>query len=414
MTLSAQPIEGDLFPGGDGAARTRVLVCLDRYLPGTQYGGPIRSLANMVFYLSSHFDFYIVTKDRDVMDKKPYEGVTPDKWHRVGESRVLYCSSVRPSILQRAYREVRPDAIYLNEMWVDFTRLMLVLNRVGEFGDTPVVVAPRGAFSPGALAIKGAKKFVYMKLAKFFGMHDGVTWQATTPRETLDLLRAAPARNIDPNSIRVAYNINDAEASTAPHASKRPGDLEMVFIGRISEMKNLHFLLEILAQVVGRVRLNIYGPIAGSDQHYWDQCQAKIARLPENVAVDYRGPLEHNAVPGALHEHHFFVLPTKGENFCHAAVESLINGTPVVLSDETPWVNLNDCRAGFDLPLDDRAAWVSAIQQCVDMDSSTYRSYLEGARAYGRQFSVESAVAQHVELFATALKARSLGPLVTS
>ena len=119
-------------------------------------------------------------------------------------------------------------------------------------------------------------------------------------------------------------------------------------------MKNLHFLLELLRDIRGQVQLNLFGPVAESDVAYWARCKALLAQLPANIMVEYQGSLDHSAVPQALREHHFFVLPTRGENFCHAAVESFVNGTPVILSDETPWINLSEVHAGFDISLNDR------------------------------------------------------------
>jgi glycosyltransferase involved in cell wall biosynthesis len=175
----------------------------------------------------------------------------------------------------------------------------------------------------------------------------------------------------------------------------------------MSEMKNLHFLIEILQQIRGEVQLNLFGPVAESDVAYWGKCRKLIAQTPDNIQITYKGSLDHSAVSDVLHDHHFFILPTKGENFCHAAVESIINGTPVILSDETPWSNLCEKRAGFDIPLKDRKGWVVALQKCVDMDQMTYERYLNGTREYSRQFSVEAVVQQHFVMFEAALRERT-------
>jgi hypothetical protein len=59
--------------------------------------------------------------------------------------------------------------------------------------------------------------------------------------------------------------------------------------------------------------------------------------------------------------------------------------------------------AGFDISLNDRERWVAVLQACVDMDEKTYAAYLDGARGYGRRFSVEEAVKQHITMFEAAL-----------
>jgi glycosyltransferase involved in cell wall biosynthesis len=406
MTVSVAQIEEMAAPVSSHSERKRVLVCAASYLPGYKSGGPIRSIANMVAHLSSQFDFYVVTRDRDATDTESYPGVTPNKWYRVGNARVLYCSSVGPGILLRAAREVRPDIISLNSFQDVFTRIMVLLRRGGALGDTPMLLAARGEFSPGAMEIKRNKKAIYRHSTKLLGFHENLLWQVSTARERSELLAAAPARRLDPDSVYVACNISDIVVSAAPHVAKESGSAKLAFITRISEKKNLHFLLELLKELRGQVQLNLFGPVAETDSAYWGRCRALLAQLPANIMVEYHGSLDHSAVPQVLHDHHFFVLPTRGENFCHAAVESFVNGTPVILSDETPWVNLNEVRAGFDISLDDRERWIAVLQECVDMDPQAYAAYLSGARGYGRRFSVEEAVSQHLAMFDAALNVR--------
>jgi glycosyltransferase involved in cell wall biosynthesis len=397
-----EPIEGNPVPNGS-QGRRRILVCTARYLPGFKSGGPIRSVANMIARLSPRYDFYVLTRDRDATDTSTYPGILPDQWHNAGNAKVLYCSTAGTAILRRAFREVRPGLILLNSFQEKFTVSAMLLRRLGTFGKTPIVLAPRGEFSPGAMEIKRTKKLIYRQAAKLLGLHGGLLWQATAAREKQELIEAAPAWRLDPDSIHIAHNISEARASDAPPMRKHAGTLKLVFISRISEKKNLHFLLEVLQKVEGRVELDIFGPVAEMDAAYWERSKALIDRMPANVAATYHGSLDHGGVPRVLSEHHFFVLPTRGENYCHAAVESFLNGTPVLLSDETPWNNLQEVKAGFDLPLNDPQGWVRAIQRCVDMEQADYVQYIEGTSAYRHRFSIESAVEQHVRLFEAAL-----------
>jgi glycosyltransferase involved in cell wall biosynthesis len=383
--------------------RKRVLVCVPRYLPGYKSGGPTRAVANMIANLGLQFSFYVVTMDRDQGDTERYPGIEADRWTRVGNAQVLYCSAVTSRMLRKAFHDVQPDVIHLNSFQNIFTRAMLLLRRTGEFGKIPVILAPRGEFSVGAMEIKRKKKAVYRKAARLAGLYEDLHWQVSAPPEGRDLLKAAPVRQLHPDSIHVAHEIFDGQVSTAPHPAKNSGSVRLVFIARISEMKNLHFLADCLTHLRGEVEFNIYGPVSESDKAYWERCKASLTKLPANIRAEYHGTLDHAAVPQTLHDHHFFVLPTMGENYCHSAVESIINGTPVVLSNATPWVNLAQFRAGFDIPLADRNGWTTALQSCVEMDQQVYSGYLEGTRTYARQFSIEEAVREHYSMFQTAI-----------
>src|ERR1700722_6785385 len=160
--------------------RRRILVCVPRYLPGFKSGGPVRAIANMIESLASLADFFVVTRDRDASDARPYPGITPGQWHRVGSASVLYCSSITFSKLASAYRHVQPDIISLNSFQEKITRLMVLLSRFGALGKTPIILAPRGEFSPGAMEIKAAKKILYRQLANLIGLHDRLQWQVSS------------------------------------------------------------------------------------------------------------------------------------------------------------------------------------------------------------------------------------------
>ena len=128
----------------------------------------------------------------------------------------------------------------------------MLLRRGGALGDTPMLLAARGEFSPGAMEIKPKKKTLYRHSTKLMGFHENLLWQVSTPRERSELLAAAPARRLDPDSVDVACNISDTIVSTAPHVTKESGSLKLAFITRISEKKNLHFLLELLREPAGK------------------------------------------------------------------------------------------------------------------------------------------------------------------
>ena len=97
-------------------------------------------------------------------------------------------------------------------------------------------------------------------------------------------------------------------------------------------MKNLDFAIAVLAAINGGVNFNVFGPI--EDRLYWADCQRLAERLPGNVRLRYRGLVKPDEVAQVLERHHLFFLPTRGESFGHAIVESLMAGCPVLISDQ--------------------------------------------------------------------------------
>jgi glycosyltransferase involved in cell wall biosynthesis len=122
------------------------------------------------------------------------------------------------------------------------------------------------------------------------------------------------------------------------------------------------------------------------------------------VAVDYRGEVTPAEVLNTFSGSDLFVLPTRGENYGHVILESLIAGTPVLLSDRTPWQASGD-NAVQVLPLENPDAWVVAIERWAQMDAQHLERMRLAARAYAQRYLDSSeAVAQNRALFTWAAK----------
>ena len=159
--------------------------------------------------------------------------------------------------------------------------------------------------------------------------------------------------------------------------------LKIVFLSRISKMKNLCGALEMLNGLKGQIQFNIYGPI--EDKAYWMECQKIISNLSDNITVQYCGNIVHDRVTDVMGEHDLFFLPTLGENFGHVILEALCSGCPVLISDRTPWRSLEGKGIGWDITLDRPEMFRKVIQTCIDMDSVEHKKWSERAREYGLQ-----------------------------
>ena len=46
--------------------RPKILCFVSHYLPGYLSGGPVKSISNLVDHLKDHFEFFIITSDREL------------------------------------------------------------------------------------------------------------------------------------------------------------------------------------------------------------------------------------------------------------------------------------------------------------------------------------------------------------
>lgn len=364
---------------------------LDYYLPGYKAGGPIRTIANMIERLGDEFEFHIITSDRDLGDGHPYPGMAVGSWQQVGKAQVLYLprSEIGFSVWHRLLRDTPYDLIYLNSFFSRLSIKIIILRWMRLLTKKPIILAPRGEFSPGALSIKSLKKHLYIAFAKALGLYGGVIWQASSEYEMKDIVSVFGSRAMSgTSSIQIASDLppsppRDSELGERP--IKQAGSARIVFLSRIARQKNLDFAIKLLTEVNGKVEFDIYGPI--EDQVYWGECQRLIKLLPDNIRVSYGGTIPPDRALFTFSQYHLFLFPTRGENFGHVILEALNAGCPVLTSDQTPWSQLAARQAGWCLPLSEPEQFHRVLNELVSMDQTEFSEMSRRARDYGRGFS---------------------------
>jgi len=365
------------------STKKKILVFTDWYEPGFKAGGPIQSCRNFVAAMGDPFELAILTSDRDLGDLQPYPGVVTNEWTRTkdGHARIWYSATEKltPATIRRLTDLVAPDYIYLNSLYsYRFTLIPLWLKFRGKLSGN-VVIAPRGMLHAGALQFKSAKKKFFIKVLNAMGLPRKLVFHATDEQERKDIARYFPTAQ----KIAVLPNFPKMEAVEWKPLSKRPGELRCVFISRLAPKKNLLFLLTLLKQFPkdNILRLTLRGDI--EDRNYWEKCLAAIDELPSHISVSYEGPVPNEAVMSVLQQHHLFVLPTLGENFGHAIFEAFLAGLPVLISDKTPWRELQQKKTGIDLPLES-TAFDHGLRNFAAMDQETYNEWSGAAFEYAK------------------------------
>lgn len=353
----------------------KVLAFNRHYLPGFKAGGPIRSLANMAEALGDEIRFFIGTLDRDLGDAEPYPEIDTNAWIKVGKAEVRYFEPASISIraIRALIEQVRPDCIYLNSFFDPmFSLRVLIARRAGLIPRIPLLLAPRGEFSLGALTLKSLRKSAYIKGVSMSGVTRDIMWHASTAIEADDISRAM---SISSSSIAIGSDLATAPpagASSAwrPRGSGRP--FRLCFVSRISPKKNLSGALRAIGLVKASVVFDIYGP--KEDETYWAECQTLIDELPPHVSVTYRGEVAHQDIASVFAGYDLFLFPTFGENYGHVIFEAISVGLPVLTSDQTPWNDLREAGVGWAIApepgsvaacIDEAACWTLAEQSAA-------------------------------------------------
>lgn len=356
-----------------------ILVFVRYYLPGYRAGGPVRSLSNLVRTLDSEYDFRVVCFDRDHGSNHPYLNVTLGQWQRQGDTMIRYASphELGFNFCRKMLRDTKPDMIYLNSLF-DRAFSMKPLLVLGRGRGTPILLTPRGELSSGALGLKAGRKWLFLSAVRATGLYSNVYWHACSKPEAEQIQRF-----FSPEKRRMffASNLPAAEQNSIQrHTTKQPGKLRIVLAARIVPMKNTLTAIRMACKLSGVVELDLWGPL--EDKDYWETCQRQISHRPTNLNVRYRGEIEHEKLNALLHEYDVMLLPSLGENFGHAIIEALDAGLPVVISNRTPWRNLEQAGVGADLPLEDEVAFLRALARYQAMDESDMAVVRDACRRY--------------------------------
>jgi glycosyltransferase involved in cell wall biosynthesis len=363
--------------------KKKILVLIDWFAPGFKAGGPIQSCVNFSLAMKKAYSVYVLTTDTDHGETEPYPGITPDRWTNDFDPDVQVCylrkKNLSAAKIKAQIALVKPDFVYLNHMFSPlFVVYPLWLALRGQLG-ARVVVCPRGALYDSALNVKRWKKTPFLGLFSLLKVQKKVLFHATNQREEQAILQHFPG-----SRVIIADQLPNVNQRPFSGLAKLPGELRCIFIARIVPIKNLLFLLNVLEKIDFHLVLSVIGPV--EDKEYWKECQQQIDRLPANIHVNYLGAKNNSELPLLLHEHHLFILPTTGENFGHAIFEALLAGRPVLISDQTPWLDLATARVGWDLSLNDPDAFAAAIRDMGGWGQEHFDVSARAAWVYARNF----------------------------
>jgi glycosyltransferase involved in cell wall biosynthesis len=365
-------------------AKPVVLTLLAVFWPGNDASGPNQSFRAMAEALSDNFTFRVVSRDRRYgaqAAERPSgvwtvcDGIST-RYAAMGLSGATDVGEI--------LRSTPHDVLVMNGFYDrDFTIPTLLLRALGRVPKRPVILSPRGEFAPGASSLKSVRKRVWRETARRLGLLSDVWLHATSEAEAGDIRRGFPWGR----GVLVAPNIRKM-IEPLPRQFSTDGITRLTFLGRISPVKNLDYALAALEHVCSPVKLRIYGPC--QDAVYWEICRKIIARLPAHISVTYRGEIANSDVPAIMADTDLFFLPTKGENFGHSIFEALSCSVPVLVSDATPWRDLEAQAAGWDEPLSDPVAFARRIDEFTIMGEVARERLRSGARVLAEQSVRES------------------------
>jgi len=373
-----------------------ILILCDWFLPGYLAGGPIQSIATLTAHLKEEINFKIITTDRDFRSNTAYDEIKIDEWTTYKGREVFYISpeNINPTFILNLIKSTPHDLIYLNSLYSKFFAIYpLKWKQQGKLS-SKIVLAPRGMLGEGALAVKAFKKKLFLNFAKSLGYFNRITWQSSSQHETDDI------------KSRISSKAKVVHVPNLPNLSKesltlekKEDELKLCFVARILDIKNLKFAVEVLQEIKhGTIVFDIYGPI--EDGIYWKACLKQSLNLSKNIQFNYKGVLKPEEVGIAISNYHALFLPTRNENYGHVIVEALQCGRPVLISDQTPWRDLEQNNVGFDISLNDKTKFVASINKLLAINNEEFSLMNQSCHHYiNLKLDLEKIKQQYISLF---------------
>ncbi len=353
----------------------KVLILMGRYLPGYKDGGPVRTIKNLTDILGNEYDIRIMCHDRDHGDEIPYSNINVNTYNKVGNAKVYYVKNGKFTFKTLLKEIKKVDVVYCCGPYNNYAIKTMILKKIGFFKQK-LVIASMGSFSKGALSLKSKKKMIFLTLTKKIGLFKKIIWSVTSNVEEREL------KEIFGNQVKciIAEDLPRIEKVHHIH-KKKQNHLKLIFISRICKKKNLLGAIQIISNLTEfPIQFDIYGNI--EDEEYWQECTTQLENLPTNINWEYKGECNSNDVIKTLSNYDVFLFPTLGENFGHVISEALLAGCIPIISDTTPWLDLNEHYCGNVIPLNDTNYFVRCLENYINMDENEFDTCIKNAQKY--------------------------------
>jgi glycosyltransferase involved in cell wall biosynthesis len=305
--------------------------------------------------------------------------------------------------LRNRLRQIDADIIHHHSIWL---RTLHYAHKSAKRSGASLVVSPRGMMDPWAWNHHARRKSFARRFIHPRAFEDVDGWHATSASEE-GALRSLGFKQpicVAPNGVS---SLSDQETSDSlaywrnmlGPLSDRPVAL---FYSRFHRKKRLIELIDIWSESGPEDWLLL---IVGIPEEYNSQmigdyvlrvgCKGRI--------LAFNGTYRPSPYPVAS----LFLLPSHGENFGLSIAESMANGVPVVVTDSTPWSEINGNGAGWCVPW---SKFPAAVKSAIAEGTEGLRLRGEIAREWVLGNYSWDASAKTLVEFYSSIRARSMAP----
>ena len=332
----------------------RICLVSSSFYPATFYGGPISATWDLSKKLAEKgHDIYVSTTNANGNDKLDIECncfLKKENNFFVKYYNEQLINKFSFSFLFGIWLDIKKsDVVYIQYLF-HYTVLLSLLCSVIQ--KKKIIICPRGSFSVFTLS----NKFAFLKsfwLSLFIKPFVGyIIWQASSCLEKKDILNRFPSATVETINDGVDFNSFQNEVFTSrvellkEFTNCNFKEVSHVFfsMGRLHKIKGFDVLINAFSLFLEKNK-NAKLIIAGGDDGSGIQLKSQIKKLNLSASIFLIGAINFKDKKRLLNNCDYFALASEFESFGIVIAEALSCGKPVVVSNKTPWkdIQINNC-----------------------------------------------------------------------
>lgn len=371
----------------------RICLVSSSFYPATFYGGPIYATWDLSRKLSSNdVEIYVSTTDSNGKSRLDIE-----KNRFIQKEERLFVKYYYEQIINRIslsfifgiWSDIKnSDLVYIQYLFhytVLFSLFFSLIQR------KKIVISPRGSFSSFTLSNKlPILKALWLNLF-IDPFWRSITWHASSYLEYNDIKKRFPHSKIEVINDGIDFASFQKFKKYKKHlllekyTNTRFEDISNIFfsMGRLHPIKDFGLLIDAFALFIKNDK-NAKLIIAGGDDGAAEKLKQQIIYLKLQNSVFLIGHIDFEDKKTLLNNCDYFTLASKFESFGIVIAEALSCGKPILLSNKTPWKDLEINKCGI-LVDNEKSAFANAFSEIVklDYDSCAIKDYVKSNYDWG-------------------------------
>jgi glycosyltransferase involved in cell wall biosynthesis len=248
-----------------------------------------------------------------------------------------------------------------------------------------IIICPRGSFSVFTLSNKLAFVKSFWLFLFINPLVSKIIWQASSYLEERDILNRYPNATVEIINDGVDFNAfqNETVITNCELVNKVTNsnfkEVSHVFfsMGRLHKIKGFDILIDAFNLFLEKDK-NAKLIIAGGDDGVGKKLENQIKKFNLESSVFLIGAINFQDKKRLLNNCDYFILASEFESFGIVIAEALSCGKPVVVSNKTPWkdIQINNCGILAD---NEKNSFYEAFNKIINekYDSSLIKNYVK-------------------------------------